>query len=278
MTEYQEPMAPVPYRIFRRKQETNDVFTFELVPSKGTETIGFAPGQFNMLYAFGLGEVPISVSGDPEDQGKLVHTIRVVGAVTKGLAALKRDESIGVRGPFGSDWPLKQAVGHDVIVVAGGLGLAPLRPALYALLSHPERYGKLTLLYGARTEEDLLFTKEWGKWKNSGKIAVEVSLGQASRKWRGTVGHVTALLPRISIQPEKTIAFVCGPETMMRFVAIELEKRGVNRDRIFISMERNMKCAVGFCGHCQFGPHFVCADGPIFPYGRMEPLLRIREL
>ncbi len=271
-------MMPVPYRIVKRKRETKDIFTFELVPAKKARPFAFLPGPFNMIYAFGLGEVPISISGNPEDEETLVHTIRTVGAVTNGLGALRSDDSVAVRGPFGAGWPMKAAEGKDVIVAAGGLGLAPQRPAIYSLLAHAERYGRLTLLYGARGEDDLLFLPEVEKWRRAGKIDVHVSVDQASRKWKGTVGHVTAIVPRAQFDPGNAVAMLCGPEVMMRFTAMELEKRGLSREGIYLSMERNMKCAVGFCGHCQFGPHFICADGPVFPYPRIEPWMRIREL
>jgi NAD(P)H-flavin reductase len=269
-----EPMEPVPCRIVKRRQETGDVFTFELrLPD--TKPFAFMPGQFNML---GLGEVPVSMSGDPEKPESIVHTIRAVGAVTDGLVALKQRHTVGLRGPFGTGWPLKQAEGKDVVIAAGGLGLAPLRPALYALLHHPEKYGRVTLLYGAREVEELLFLDEIERWRQSGRIDVHLAVDHATRDWKGIVGHVTALVPRARFRAGNSVAMLCGPEVMMRFTALELEGHGLTPEDIYLSMERNMKCAIRVCGHCQFGPHFICADGPVYPLATIEPWLRVRAL
>lgn len=270
-----EPMAPVPFRVTKRTQETYDTFTLELVPDGGAP-LSFLPGQFNMLYAFGVGEVPISVSGDPARPATLVHTVRDVGAVTASLGRLRRGDGVALRGPFGTAWP-SPPDGSDVLIAAGGLGLAPLRPAIYRALAEKKRLGEITILYGARTPEDLLFAGETKRWAKEG-ARVHVAVGQATRAWRGTVGHVTALLPRAVFRPERTVAMLCGPEIMMRFTAAELEKRGMCKADIHVSLERNMKCAVGLCGHCQLGTRFVCTNGPVFPYDVAEPLMRVREL
>ncbi|MCS7158086.1 MAG: FAD/NAD(P)-binding protein [Blastocatellia bacterium] len=264
------PMEPRPYRIRRVQKETADTFTLELTPVNGTAAFSFAPGQFNMLYVFGVGEIPISISGDPEKPTTLVHTTRVVGTVTKAMRQLKRGDVLGVRGPFGSHWPVEEAEGSDVVIVAGGIGLAPLRPALYHILSRREKYGKVVLLYGARTPEDLLYRNELSRWRAQFDLEVYVTVDRATGGWRGNVGVVTTLIPRAPFDPLNAIAMVCGPEVMMRFTALELERRGVKADNIFLSMERNMKCAIGFCGHCQFGPTFVCKDGPVFRYSRIK--------
>jgi NAD(P)H-flavin reductase len=272
-----EPMAPVPYRIARVRRETHDTFTLELAPANGDAPMRFAPGQFNMLYAFGVGEAAISISGATTDE-RLVHTIRAVGTVTRALQRLKRGDVIGVRGPFGAGWPVEAAKGRDVVIVTGGIGLAPLRPAIYRVLAQRAQYGKFVLLYGARTQRALLYARELEKWRGQFDCEVEITLDSATSDWRGNVGFVTALIPPARFAPTNAVAMICGPEVMMRFTAQELQKRGMRVEDIYFSMERNMKCAIGFCGHCQYGPHFICKDGPVFRYDRIASLLGKREL
>jgi NAD(P)H-flavin reductase len=272
-----EPMVPRPFRVERVRGETRDVWTLSLEPVEGPP-LAFQPGQFTMLYAFGVGEVPISISGDPTRPGPLVHTIRAVGAVTRALCAVKPGATVGVRGPFGTAWPVREAEGRDVVVAAGGLGLAPLRPVIYHLLAHRERYGRVSLLVGARTPDDLLFPRGLEQWRGRFDFEVEVTVDSATPKWRGNVGVVTKLLSRASFDPADAVAMICGPEVMMRFMVGGLRSAGVPAGDCYVSMERNMKCAVGFCGHCQLGPEFVCKDGPVFPYARMESLLRVPEV
>ena len=259
-----DPMLPQPYRVQRVRREIPDTFTLELEPEEGVEIPPFASGQFNMLYVFGVGEIPISISGDPARRRPLVHTTRAVGTVSKAMRELKPEDVIGVRGPFGSHWPIERAMGKDVVIVAGGIGLAPLRSAMYQVISQREKYGKVVLLYGARTPEDILYRREVEHWRAHFDLEVYVTVDNATGRWRGSVGVVTRLIPRAPFDPLNTVAMICGPEVMMRFTAAELEKRGVAPENIFVSMERNMKCAIGQCGHCQYGPHFVCKDGPVF--------------
>jgi len=273
-----EPMLPRPYRVRRARRELPDTYTHELEPADGAPIPAFAPGQFNMLYTFGVGEIPISISGDPADQTVLVHTTRAVGAVSAALCALRNGDVIGVRGPFGSAWPVAEAAGKDVVIMAGGVGLPPLRPALYAILARRERYGRVTLLYGARTPADTVFRRELERWRARLDLDVYVTVDRASGDWRGSVGVVTRLVPLAAFEPTNTVALVCGPEVMMRYSAAELAQRGVAAERVYVSMERNMKCALGFCGHCQYGPFFVCRDGPVFRYDRVQGLLTTREL
>jgi NAD(P)H-flavin reductase len=273
-----DPMVPHPYRIHRVWKETNDTITLELEPTNGTDELSFIAGQFNMLYVFGIGEAPISISGDPIKPEPLVHTVREVGTVTKAMRTLKRGDMLGVRGPFGTHWPVEEAIGNDVMIVAGGIGLAPLRPALYHLLSHRDEYGKIVLLYGARTPQDLLYRRELERWRGRFDLELDVTVDAARGIWRGNVGVVTTLISRARFDPFNTVAMVCGPEVMMRFTVLELLRRGVRIENIFISMERNMKCAIGFCGHCQFGPTFICKDGPVFCYERIKELFGKREI
>lgn len=273
-----QPMVPQPWQIQRVRQETGDTFTMELGPLNGSEGLSFAAGQFNMLYVFGVGEVPISISGDPDKSGPLIHTTRAVGVVTNAMRKLKRQDVLGVRGPFGSPWPLQEAEGSDVVMVAGGLGLAPLRPAIYQMLAHRKRYGRVLLLYGARTPADLLYHNQLKQWAARADLETFVTVDHATEEWTGDVGVVTKFIPRAAFDPLDTVALVCGPEIMMLFTLLELQKRGVTDDRIVVSMERNMKCALGFCGHCQYGPTFVCKDGPVFNYSHIQHWFTKREV
>ncbi|MEP0765109.1 MAG: FAD/NAD(P)-binding protein [Fimbriimonadia bacterium] len=271
-------LLPRPFAITRYVRDTHDTFTIELEPADGGGPITFEPGQFNMLYAMGVGEVPISISGDPAKPEKLVHTIRAVGPVTKAMQAMGKGDMIGVRGPYGSAWPMETARGNDLLVIAGGIGLAPLRPAIYWGLAHRQELGRLVILYGTRTPHDMLFRKELEKWRGRLDVSVRVTVDRAEPGWKGNVGVVTTLIPRAGFDPVDVVALVCGPEVMMRFCARELVNHGVSPDRIFLSQERNMKCGVGLCGRCQYGPTFVCKDGPVFSYERVSPLLGKREL
>jgi NAD(P)H-flavin reductase len=266
------PLAPSPFRVAHRVRETADTWTLTLEPVADA-VIEPAPGQFTMLYAFGIGEVPISVSG--ETIGPLVHTVRAVGAVTKAICAAR---ALGVRGPYGNVWPIADAAGADVVLVAGGIGLAPLRPALYHVLANREAYGSATLLYGGRTPGDLLYRRELERWRGRLDLDVDVTVDAAGADWRGKVGVVTQLVTRAAFDPASAVAFVCGPEIMMRFAARSLLDRGLAPQRIWVSMERDMRCGVGLCGHCQLGPTLVCRDGPVYRWDEIEPLMAVREL
>jgi NAD(P)H-flavin reductase len=277
MTALTNAMIPQLFQIQKVKNETRDTFTLDLI-SLNAKSFSFSAGQFNMLYIFGVGEVPISISGDPTTTNKLTHTIRAIGTVTKRLKTMKRGDVVGVRGPFGSHWPVGESAGKDILVVAGGIGLAPLRPPLLSLLANRQQYGKVTLLYGTRTAEDLLFLSEIEQWRSRLDVDVYVTVDRSSKEWRGNVGVVTTLVSKATFEPTKTVAMICGPEIMMRFVAVELQRSGVLVENIFVSMERNMKCGIGLCGHCQYGNLFVCKDGPVFPYSRVKDMLAKREL
>jgi NAD(P)H-flavin reductase len=231
-----------------------------------------------MLWVFGVGELPISISGHPAQHDRLVYTVRSVGQATHALVSREVGDGVGVRGPFGTGWPVDLAQGRDVLVIAGGIGLAPLRPVIYEVLHNREKYGRLVILYGARSPRDLLYRKELAAWARHRDTQVLVTVDYGGLSWRGHVGVVTTLFKYARLQPARSVAMACGPEIMMRFVARDLETHGLARENIYLSMERNMKCAVGFCGHCQYGPHFICKDGPIFSYERMRPLLEKYEL
>jgi len=266
---------PARYRVSSRAAETHDTVTLGLEPVD-QPIASHHPGQFTMLYAFGVGEVPISISGAPAGSG-LVQTIRSVGAVTRALCAAGPGELVGVRGPFGTGWGVTDAAGHDLMVVGGGIGLAPLRGALLTALAARERYRRITVLIGARTPDELVFADELGTWRERG-ADVQVTVDRAAAGWRGHVGVVTRLIDRVDIDPAATLALVCGPEVMMRITARALCARDVEPGRIRLSLERNMRCGTAECGHCQLGPLLLCRDGPVVSYQRAAPLLSVKEL
>jgi len=264
-----------PWQVAASRPESHDTMTLELEPPA---PFGFEPGQFNMLRVPGIGEVPISISGDPSRPGPVLHTIRDVGAVTHALCALRPGQRVGVRGPYGTCWPVREAEGGDVIIVAGGIGLPPLRPAIYHVLANRELYGRLVLLYGARTPSDLLFTGELAAWRSRPGVTVEVTVDTAGRDWHGGVGVVPDLIGKSAFDPRAAVAFTVGPEIMMRFAVRALLAAGVPEDRVFLSMERNMQCAGALCGHCQLGPFLLCRDGPVLGYRQLARWMSVREL
>jgi NAD(P)H-flavin reductase len=268
------PYVPAALAIARSVRELADVFTWTFDVPGG---FAFKPGQFNMLYVHGVGEVPISISGDPATPERLVHTIRAVGAVTRVMDKLGEGDVMGVRGPYGSAWPLDEAKRRNVIVIAGGLGLAPLRPAILGLLAHRAEYGRITILYGARTPADMLYRQELENWRGRFDLRVEAIVDQAGRDWFGPVGVVTHLLDGVPVTVDDA-AFMCGPEIMMRFAARSLANRGVSPETTWISMERSMKCGIGLCGHCQLGGSFMCKDGPVYRLDRIAPYMQVPEL
>jgi NAD(P)H-flavin reductase len=272
-------LHPAPFRVASSHRETHDTWTLELEPDgapPGDGVGAFAPGQFAMLYAFGAGEVPISVSGDVE--GPLLHTVRAVGAVTEALCRLRPGDAVGVRGPYGTAWPLPDAEGRDVVIAAGGIGLAPLRPAIYHVLAHRDRYGEVAIVYGGRSPAELLYVAELEQWRGRFDVSLHVTVDTAPDGWRWRVGVVTSLLPRITFDPDNAAAMLVGPEVMIRFTANALRDRGLPAESIWVSLERSMKCGVGFCGHCQLGPLFVCKDGPVARLDQVERWMAVRQL
>ncbi len=261
------------------RPEVKNVSTFQLefAQREDGDAYEFQPGQFNMLYLPGAGEIPISLSENPLSRSSWAHTIRVSGRVTRALAGLSVGESIGLRGPFGRGWPVEQGHGKDVILVAGGIGLAPLRPLIYALLNERQRFGRIILLHGARTPDTILFTREYPQWDQQ-ELLVKTTSDRPAPGWSGNVGVVTMLLQRLTtFEPDNSVLFCCGPEVMMKYTAITAIDRGISPERIWISTERNMQCAVGHCGHCQLGPQFICKDGPVFRYDRIVDLMHVRD-
>jgi NAD(P)H-flavin reductase len=272
------PMVPRPFRVSDRRREAADTWTLALEPADGGPVPAFSPGQFNMLYAFGVGEVPISISGDPAGGGPLDHTVRVVGPVRAAICRARPGEQLGVRGPFGSSWPLEAAAGRHVVVVAGGIGLAPLRPALLGALAQRERLAGLVLLCGGRTPEQLLYRSQLDRWGEDPRVELGITVDSAESGWLGHVGVVTTLIGDAPFEPARAVAFVVGPEVMMRFTVEALLARGMEASDVYISIERNMKCAITHCGRCQFGPTFACREGPVMSFAAIERFFRVREV
>jgi NAD(P)H-flavin reductase len=264
--------APVPYRVTRRHVENDDTATLQLEPAGGALPV-FLPGQFAMVYAFGVGDIPLSVAD--YDGRRLTHTVRAVGPVSRAVHDARPGTTLGVRGPFGTPWGLPEAIGHDLVVLAGGIGLAPLRPLVKAVLAAPDRYGRLNLLAGARTPADVLYRDEIPAWPAT---YTGVIVDQPAPGWRGPVGVVTSLLDRAEFDPSRTTAFVCGPEVMIRAAVRNLRNRGVPARRVRVSLERTMHCGTGHCGHCQLGPLLLCRDGPVVRADHAEPLLTVAEM
>lgn len=273
-----DPMTPHPVMVRKITWENDDTFTLTLDMSPLSDGYRFLPGQFNMVYVYGVGEAAISISSDPQRTSTLDHTIHRVGLVTTALAQKKRGDLIGIRGPYGSRWPTEAARGKDVCIASGGIGLAPLRPVIYTMLKERDAYGRIIVLYGGRSPLDLLYRVELEKWANDFGVEVLVTVDRGDSSWKGHIGVVTSLFQYIKLDARETAAYVCGPEIMMKYTIDELERRGVPADQTWISMERNMKCAVGFCGHCQYGPTFICKDGPVYPVPRVRHLLDRKEL
>jgi NAD(P)H-flavin reductase len=269
-------MRPTACRVLAVERELPDTYTLEIEPP-GSDW-SFVPGQYTMLYAFGIGEVPISISGDPSETTRIVQTIRAAGAVTDALVAKVPGDCVGLRGPYGTSWDTKAGEGRDVLIIAGGIGLAPVRPLVLDVLNHRDRYGNVTLLYGARSPRDLLYADQLQEWRGRFDLEVLITVDRAEQTWRGPVGVVTSLIGRSSFDPDAAVAYVCGPEVMMRFTIQELERKGFSDDRLYVSMERNMKCGIGLCGHCQLGRYFICKDGPVMTCAQMSGSCWIREV
>lgn len=266
---------PAPAKILAIKQETYDTTTYTLAFSEPEKQASywFVPGQFNMLTIFGLGEAPISISSDAEHKASFAHTVRHVGRVTGAMQKLTVGDTVWVRGPYGNGWPMSQMIGKNVLIVAGGIGLAPLRPVIYYLLKHPEEFGQVEILYGARTPQDLLFADQLAGWQTD-KVKVRLTVDQAPAGdgWAHRTGVVTTLFEDIEVPPANTIALTCGPEVMMRFVVAGLIERGYDPSQIYVSLERRMSCGISKCGKCQIGSKFVCRDGPVFAYAELALL------
>ena len=270
-------MLPRPFEVRARRPELADSLTLEMAAVDGAP-LHFAPGQFTMLYVHGVGEIAISISGNPANGDTLVQTIRGVGAVSNALCSLSEGQRVGVRGPLGTAWPVEQALGKHLMVVAGGLGLAPTRPIIYWALANRDRIKGLSIVYGTRSPDQILYAQQVLGWATTKGVDVGVTVDRAPDDWTGRVGVVTELIPGLLRAPDETVAMVCGPEIMMRFAAQSLADAGVAQEDIYVSMERNMKCGIGWCGHCQLGPHLICRDGPVFAYPAVRDLMTVWEL
>jgi anaerobic sulfite reductase subunit B len=270
-------MIPVPHRVTERRAESADTTSIEIEPV-ASALAEPQPGQFHMLWAFGVGEVPISVSQVVRGGRATRHTVRAVGATTRALCSLAEGDTLGVRGPFGHGWDLSSARGNDVVVVAGGLGLAPLRPVVEEIIEQRDSFGRVAVLIGARSPDELLFADVAAGWRGRFDLDVQITVDHARDRWHGDVGVVTTLIPRIPIDGATASAFVCGPEIMMRFAGGALRDAGFAPERIQVSLERNMVCAIAQCGHCQLGPTFVCREGPVYTLDAVGPLLTVRAL
>lgn len=269
---------PLEAIVMERTQESPTIFTLQLRlgDAAAQAAYRFAPGQFNMLYLAGVGEVPISIMSDPQERDGIGHTIRALGRVTQGLAALRPGDSLGLRGPYGRGWPLPEMEGRDVVLVTGGLGCAPVVSVVHYILRRRERYGKLVIIQGVKHAEDLIWREQYDRWAALPDTQVLLASSQGGALWPWHVGRATELIEQARFDPGRAAALMCGPEGMMRAAAEKLLARGLPESRLHLSMERNMQCAVGRCGHCQFGGAFVCRDGPVFDWGQVESLLAHR--
>ena len=272
-----DPMIPNLFTIKKIFWETDDTFTIE-IESHDKSNFNFKPGQFNMLYVFGMGESAISICSDPAKNKTILHTIHRVGNVTSKLSQLKKGDTIGVRGPFGSNWDVTKFYGKDVVIVVGGIGLAPLRPAIYSIFKERKKFNRIIILYGARTALDLLYRVELEHWSKTKNVEVLTTIDRGDSSWRGNIGVVTNLFNYIKLDAMNTYSMVCGPEIMMKFSIEELVKLGVEERNIYLSLERNMKCAIGFCGHCQYTSKFICKDGPVFNYSQVKDIFNLYEV
>lgn len=269
------PYLPREAEVVGRTAESTDTFTLQLRLTDGAP-YDFAPGQFNMLYLYGGGEVPISIVADDPETGLLTHTVRALGRITQGLSRLRPGDRVGLRGPFGHGWPLEAAEGKDIVIVTGGLGCAPSVSIIHHVLAHRETYGRLNILQGVKHTDDLIWREQYAAWAALPDVTVLLAADVAGPDWRGHVGLVTALFDQLTLRPQRTIAMLCGPEVMMRAAADGLHFRGLPADAIHLSMERNMQCGIGHCGHCQSGAPFVCRDGPVFAWPAVRELLGTR--
>lgn len=271
-----DPMLPYPAVVRAIRPETYGISTFSLEYLDPAAQEGFAPGQFNMIHLPGFGEVAISICSDPNTPKVMEHTIRYAGSVTRAIGRLRVGDTVGMRGPYGNPWPMQLAEGKDLMIVSGGIGLAPLRPLILEVIHRRSSFGRVLLLYGGRTPQDLLYTGEFEKWQDGG-IEMNVSVDRADETWKGQVGVIPMAFYRIRLDHRNTLVFSCGPEIMMRFVIYEAMARRIPKEAIYVSMERNMKCAIGFCGHCQLGPAFICKQGPVFQFSTIEPFFGREE-
>lgn len=269
------PYVIHPATIVEKIREAEDINTYrlQLVDEQARQQFRFKAGQFNMVYLFGVGEVAISIVSDPDDPQLLDHTIRTVGRVTNAIADLQPGDVLGIRGPFGQGWPVEEARGHNVVIVTGGLGCAPVVGAIEYIFRRRAQYGSIKILHGVKTPHDLLYRERFDAWRGLPDTEVLLTSDQPDKTWSYHIGVVTELFELVSIDPPKSIVLMCGPEIMMRLGAPILLSRGIPATAIYVSLERHMECGIGLCGHCQMGPYFLCKDGPVMRYDLVEPWL-----
>jgi sulfite reductase subunit B len=257
--------------IVRTEQLTKMEKLFEIKLQNGQE-LGHQPGQFVEVSLFGIGEAPISVSSSPTKKGSFELAVRAVGNVTKTLHTLNRGATLGIRGPFGKGFPIEEMKGKDILFVAGGIGLVPLRSLINYVLDNRSHFGRVFVLFGAKTPAEQLFLDELAKWRQSKDMEYWETVDRSDGQWKGNVGVITTLFPKITVDPQKTIAVIVGPPIMYRFAILEAQVKGIPDDQIIVSLERRMKCGVGKCGHCQINHIYVCQEGPVFNYAKIKDL------
>ena len=274
------PHLPMVATVVKRVQETPTIFTLKLrLDAQAANHYRFSPGQFNMLYLYGVGEIPISIVSDPEDDQLIDHTIRVVGRVTKGLSQLNVGDQLGLRGPYGRGWPIAQAKNKDVVIVTGGLGCAPVVSVIHYILKRQSDFPRLIVFQGVKHADDLIWKKQYEQWSALPNVEVRIAASQSTDgSWPWYSGHVTNMINDFSYDINNTIAMMCGPEPMMHAAVDALKQQSINENNIWLSMERNMQCAIGQCGHCQFGKHFICKNGPVFSYGEIKDIFGKRGM
>ncbi len=268
--------VPEPVVIVNRTKESSNIFTLSLqFLNEDKKHFQYIPGQFNMLYLYGVGESAISISLKNDDHS-INHTIRAVGRVTKGFSHLKKGDTLGLRGPYGNGWPIDKAKGKDVLVITGGLGCAPSMSAIHHVIQNRDDFGRLFILQGIKHSKNLIFEQYYKSWSKLPNVDVHLAADHSGMSWPWYRGMVTELLDDINIDPDNILVMICGPEPMMKAAAVKSHQIGIDKAQIYLSLERNMSCALGHCGHCQMGDYFVCRDGPIFSYDEIEETLSLR--
>ena len=270
-----DPYLPQEVYVAQRIQEAEGIVSLYLEFTDPSARSGyhFQPGQFNMLYCGG-GEAPISIVSDHGESKGYQHTIRMVGDVTRALGALKEGDSLGLRGPFGQGWPIKQLEGKDVLVITGGIAVAPVVAAVNEIIRKRHRYGRLTILQGVTHDLGHIFNNKYQEWSLAPNTEVHITSMEAGAGWRYRKGLVTALVEDLQLaDTAHTYALMCGPQAMMQATIEVLKRKGLEEEYLYVSLERNMQCGLGHCGHCQLGEKFICKDGPVFTYAEIKQAL-----
>jgi len=271
LSEAQDLYLPTLCKVVQAKQITAMEKWYELAMPTGQD-LGHSPGQFVEVSAFGIGEAPISISSAPGKQGRFELCIRQVGTLTKVLKSYQTGDYIGIRGPYGKGYPMEKFLGKDILIVAGGIGLVPLRSLINYVLDNRSSFGRLIILYGAKTPDELLFKEEIAIWMARDDIEFHVTVDSGDEYWTGKTGVITTLIPSLDLNLDMTVAAITGPPIMYKFVIMSLQSKHLPDNQIYVSLERRMKCGVGKCGHCQINDVYCCQDGPVFNYAAIKPL------